>query len=62
MLVFIDESGDPGFKVDSSPSLVLAMAIFDIPEEADEARKRIEQLGKKAVSHQNFDSQIAAMR
>ena len=36
MLVFIDESGDPGFKVaaGSSPVFALAMVIFDDPGEA----------------------------
>jgi hypothetical protein len=36
MLVFIDESGDPGFKVatGSSPIFVLAMVIFDDHTEA----------------------------
>ena len=36
MLVFIDESGDPGFKLDrgASPIFVAAMVIFDTAERA----------------------------
>lgn len=36
MLVFIDESGDPGFKVErgSSPIFVVAMVLFERPEDA----------------------------
>lgn len=40
MLVFIDESGDPGFKVQdgASPIFVAAMVIFDTPEDAAAAQ------------------------
>jgi hypothetical protein len=44
MLVFIDESGDAGFKVDkgSSPIFVVAMAIFDQDEHAKHAQSCID--------------------
>lgn len=45
MLVFIDESGDAGFKLDSSPCLVMAMVIFDSYADADDTRNRITMLG-----------------
>jgi hypothetical protein len=50
MLVFIDESGDPGFEVDkgSSPIFVAAMVIFPDAE----AARRTEQLIRKiAAAH-----------
>lgn len=39
MLVFIDESGDPGFQLDrdSSPIFALAMVVFSDAEEAQRA-------------------------
>jgi len=46
MLVFIDESGDAGFKVEkgSSPIFVTSMVIFDTPNQANEASKVISAL------------------
>src|SRR5690606_2992489 len=44
MLVYIDESGDAGFKVDrgSSPVFVAAMVIFDDADDAALTRRLIE--------------------
>lgn len=44
MLVYIDESGDAGFKLDqgSSPVFVAAMVIFETAEAAAEVRRLIE--------------------
>ena len=46
MLVFIDESGDPGFKLGrgSSPVFVVAMVVFDDRMEADLVDREIEGL------------------
>lgn len=46
MYVFIDESGDPGFKIEkgSSPIFVTSMVIFDTAQDADEATKLIKEL------------------
>lgn len=46
MLVFIDESGDAGFKMarGSSPIFVTAMVIFDTLEDAATAHKAIQSL------------------
>ena len=46
MLVFIDESGDPGFKIEkgSSPIFVTSMVIFDSTEDAAEAQAKISSL------------------
>lgn len=45
MLVFIDESGDPGFKLDrgASPIFVVAMAIFAHQEDAARTQNAIER-------------------
>lgn len=39
MIVFIDESGDPGFKIESGSSevFVLALVVFDDNLEAEKA-------------------------
>lgn len=49
MLVFIDESGDPGFKVSkgSSPAFVIALVAFRDSEEASKAQKIIADLALK---------------
>lgn len=46
MLVFIDDSGDPGFKIDkgSSPVFVIALVIFDDTLEAEKTAVVIKQL------------------
>ena len=46
MYVFIDESGDPGFKIErgSSPIFVTSMVIFDTAEDANQATKEIAAL------------------
>ena len=46
MLVFIDESGDPGFKVakGSSPLFVAAMVIFESAEDAAKTAREIKAL------------------
>ena len=49
MHVFIDESGDPGFKLDagSSPIFVTSMVIFRAPEVATETGERIAALRQR---------------
>lgn len=46
MQIFIDESGDPGFKIEegSSRFFIVALVIFDDEEEAECATKRLEEL------------------
>jgi hypothetical protein len=46
MLVFIDESGDPGFELakGSTPYFVVAMVIFETTDAAEEARLKIMDL------------------
>lgn len=49
MHVFIDDSGDPGFKLDknSSSHFVIAMVIFDDPLEVEKAAIVIKQLRRE---------------
>jgi Protein of unknown function (DUF3800) len=48
MLVFIDESGDPGFKAKgSSPVFVVAMVIFANADDAIAAQARIKALAQR---------------
>jgi Protein of unknown function (DUF3800) len=49
MLVFVDDSGDPGFKVErgSSSHFVVACVIFDDDLDAEEAALRIKRLRQK---------------
>lgn len=46
MIIFIDDSGDPGFKFDrgSTSHFVIAMVIFDDPLEAEKTALAIKQL------------------
>lgn len=49
MLVFVDECGDPGFKLDSGSSrhLVIALVIFDLPVHAEAAAKQMSDLRRE---------------
>lgn len=49
MLVFIDDSGDPGFKLEkgSSKCFVIALTIFDDPLEAEKTSLAIKELRRK---------------
>ncbi len=49
MLVFIDDSGDPGFKTQSgsSPVFVIALVLFDDPLEAEKTSLTIKELRRK---------------
>jgi hypothetical protein len=54
MLVFIDESGDPGFKRGASPIFVAVMVIFDDDKHGAEARRFIEQSKARRVHRPEF--------
>jgi hypothetical protein len=47
MLVFIDDSGDPGFKLDrgSTPFFVIALVIFEDELEATKRRSKSRSCG-----------------
>ena len=55
-MVFIDESGDAGFKTDkgSSPVLVVAAVIFDSPEQAERTAEAIGHLRQQLGKSQRF--------
>jgi len=57
MIVFIDESGDPGFKVSKGSSLhfVVALVIFDEELYAEEAALKIKKLRKKLKKSERFE-------
>lgn len=50
MLVFVDESGDPGLKIDkgSSPLFIVALVLFEDNEDAKACDTRIDLL-RRAV-------------
>ncbi len=57
MLVFIDESGDAGFKVSkgSSATFVIALVIFDDELEAEETALRIKKLKRELGKSDKFE-------
>ena len=57
MLVFIDESGDPGFKIlrGSSPHFVIALVVFDEDLHAEEAALKIKKLRKSLGKPYSFE-------
>ena len=54
MLVFIDESGDPGFKPGASPIFVVVMVIFSAAQDAADTQKCIEQSEARKVHKSEF--------
>lgn len=57
MLVFIDESGDPGFQVPkgSSPIFVIALVIFDDELEAEKTSLAIKELRRKLKVSDSYE-------
>lgn len=57
MLVFIDESGDAGFKISkgSSATFVVALVIFDDELEAEETALRIKKLKRELSKSEKFE-------
>lgn len=57
MLVFIDESGDPGFKtkLGSSQNFVVALIIFSDELEAEETSLTIKKIRKKLNYHPSYE-------
>jgi hypothetical protein len=56
MLVFIDESGDPGFKIDAgaSPIFVVAMVIFATADDAMRTQHVIEESDARKANPREF--------
>lgn len=57
MLVFIDDSGDPGFKIDkgSSKVFIISCVIFDDELEAEKTAVSIKELRRKLKKSDNFE-------
>ncbi|MFA6004888.1 MAG: DUF3800 domain-containing protein [Patescibacteria group bacterium] len=57
MIIFIDESGDPGFKIarGSSPYFVIALVVFKNDLDAEEAAIRIKRLKQKLQKSDRFE-------
>lgn len=57
MLVFVDESGDPGLKIDkgSSPLFIVALVLFEDNEDADDCDTRINLLRKELSLPEHFE-------
>lgn len=63
MLIFLDESGDPGFKFDkgSSSHFVIALVVFDTPLDAEETALNIKRLRQKLKLHETFEFKFNKM-
>lgn len=57
MLVFIDDSGDPGFKMEkgSSPVFVIACVIFDDELEAEKTAVAIKEFRRRLKKSDNYE-------
>lgn len=57
MLIFIDDSGDPGFKIGkgSSPVFVIACVIFDDELEAEKTAVAVKELRRSLKKSDNFE-------
>jgi hypothetical protein len=57
MLIFIDDSGDPGFKIEkgSTKAFVIALIIFDDGLDAEETALKIKKLRKKLKKSERFE-------
>ena len=62
MLVFIDESGDPGIKKGCSPYFTVTLLTFEDRDEANAADKRIELLKKEMGFPDHFEFHFAKLR
>ena len=56
-MIFLDESGDPGFKFDqgSSAYFVIALVIFDDPLDAEETALKIKRLRERLKLDRQFE-------
>lgn len=61
-LIFIDDSGDPGFKPASSPNFVMAAAVFDNPETADSLSRQITEFRNSLGWRNDYEFKFAKIR
>jgi len=57
LIIFIDDSGDPGFKIGkgSSEVFVIALVIFDDPLDAEETALKIKRLRQGLGHHEKYE-------
>jgi len=57
MLVFVDESGDPGLKLNkgSSKYFIVILVVFEKPSTAEDLDQRIQHLRKEFGFHPKFE-------
>lgn len=61
-LVFIDDSGDPGFKTVSSSNFVMAAALFMDPEIADTLSRQISEYRRTLGWRDDYEFKFAKIR
>jgi len=63
MIIFIDESGDPGFKIGqgSSELFVIALVIFDKESEAEKTANRIKEFKKNLGKSEKYEFKFNKM-
>jgi len=64
MLVFVDESGDPGLKLDegSSKYFIVILVIFEDSKDAEDLNLRIDLLRKELSFHPEFEFKFNNLR
>ena len=57
MQIFIDETGDPGFRIEdgSSRFFIVALVIFEDKSEADKARSALKNLKKEWKKKDSYE-------
>jgi hypothetical protein len=63
MLAFVDESGDAGLKIDqgSSPHFVVALVVFDDPEEATRLDRHFDSIRESLEVRKDFEFKFQKM-
>ena len=61
-LVFIDDSGDPGFKNTSSDNFIMAAAVFIEPKVAESLSKRISEYRNSLGWQSDYEFKFAKIR
>ena len=64
MLVFVDESGDPGFKFEngSTTHFTVALVIFDEPQQAERSANVIKNLRSRLGLPNNFEFKFSKLK
>jgi hypothetical protein len=63
VIIFIDESGDAGFKLDkgSTATFVIAMVIFDDELDAEETALNIKKYRRKINKKDNYEFKLISL-